>query len=463
MPALRVGQGIDVHPFSDDLTRPLVLGGVAIAGEGVRGLAGHSDADVVAPRGGRCGARRRPGSAISGTAPDTDHAGPAPTDRPARPRGGLAAAAAGSGQRRLHGGGRAAATLAPQSPPWPPASGPRWGAGQRRRRQGRRGWARWAGPRGWPARPWSCWPPPRGRTGRRSRSRRGARRSSRGAERRRAGGPRHPGQEGRRPGRVPGHRGGGQGRMEQAKDASAGRGARGGSSTGRPWPGPDRPGPGGAGEAGRASRPALDRAGGDQVEGRQAVRELCGPAATGPTLLMAEGRSGEILATSRPWPPGRRVTVRRVAPPDRTGGPDRRVPGGGGPARPMADATRGPLPARPRGAGCRSCSCSTASPTRTTSAPCCAGRVRRGDRASSPVTGRPTCRPRWPRWRPAPSSTSRWRWWPGIPTALPALAALGVVTVGLVGEAPTSLYDLPLGDRPVALVARIGGHGPGGP
>ncbi|MGQ0832625.1 MAG: 2-C-methyl-D-erythritol 2,4-cyclodiphosphate synthase [Microthrixaceae bacterium] len=42
---MRVGQGFDVHPFSDDPQRPLVLGGVAFTGE--RGLAGHSDADVV--------------------------------------------------------------------------------------------------------------------------------------------------------------------------------------------------------------------------------------------------------------------------------------------------------------------------------------------------------------------------------------------------------------------------------
>ena len=42
----RVGIGIDVHPFSDDPGRSLVLGGVTLAGE--RGLAGHSDADAVA-------------------------------------------------------------------------------------------------------------------------------------------------------------------------------------------------------------------------------------------------------------------------------------------------------------------------------------------------------------------------------------------------------------------------------
>jgi 2-C-methyl-D-erythritol 2,4-cyclodiphosphate synthase len=42
---MRVGQGIDVHRFSEDPHRPLVLGGVVI--EGARGLGGHSDADAV--------------------------------------------------------------------------------------------------------------------------------------------------------------------------------------------------------------------------------------------------------------------------------------------------------------------------------------------------------------------------------------------------------------------------------
>ncbi len=46
MTVTRVGQGFDVHPFSDDPGRPLVLGGVLFEGE--RGLAGHSDADVIA-------------------------------------------------------------------------------------------------------------------------------------------------------------------------------------------------------------------------------------------------------------------------------------------------------------------------------------------------------------------------------------------------------------------------------
>ena len=40
---IRIGQGIDVHPF--DAARPLILGGVRISDTG--GLAGHSDADAV--------------------------------------------------------------------------------------------------------------------------------------------------------------------------------------------------------------------------------------------------------------------------------------------------------------------------------------------------------------------------------------------------------------------------------
>lgn len=46
MNEVRVGQGFDVHAFTDDPARRLVLGGVHFEGE--RGLVGHSDADVVA-------------------------------------------------------------------------------------------------------------------------------------------------------------------------------------------------------------------------------------------------------------------------------------------------------------------------------------------------------------------------------------------------------------------------------
>lgn len=44
--SLRIGNGFDIHRFSQDASRPLVLGGVVIEGE--VGLDGNSDADVVA-------------------------------------------------------------------------------------------------------------------------------------------------------------------------------------------------------------------------------------------------------------------------------------------------------------------------------------------------------------------------------------------------------------------------------
>lgn len=46
LPRVRVGQGFDVHRFSDDPQRVLILGGCEFPGE--RGLVGHSDADAVA-------------------------------------------------------------------------------------------------------------------------------------------------------------------------------------------------------------------------------------------------------------------------------------------------------------------------------------------------------------------------------------------------------------------------------
>jgi 2-C-methyl-D-erythritol 2,4-cyclodiphosphate synthase len=46
LPRLAVGLGVDMHRFSDDPGRALVLGGTELVGE--RGLEGHSDADAVA-------------------------------------------------------------------------------------------------------------------------------------------------------------------------------------------------------------------------------------------------------------------------------------------------------------------------------------------------------------------------------------------------------------------------------
>ena len=44
-PKLRIGNGFDIHPVSNDPSRPLILGGVEVSSS--FGLAGHSDADVV--------------------------------------------------------------------------------------------------------------------------------------------------------------------------------------------------------------------------------------------------------------------------------------------------------------------------------------------------------------------------------------------------------------------------------
>tara|TARA_Y100000746_G_scaffold187395_1_gene166365 strand:- start:2373 stop:2846 length:474 start_codon:yes stop_codon:yes gene_type:complete len=44
MTEIRVGHGFDVHPFSEDSGRSMVLGGVVFEGPG---LEGHSDADAV--------------------------------------------------------------------------------------------------------------------------------------------------------------------------------------------------------------------------------------------------------------------------------------------------------------------------------------------------------------------------------------------------------------------------------
>ena len=44
MTEIRVGHGFDIHPFSEDSDRSMVLGGVVFDGPG---LEGHSDADAV--------------------------------------------------------------------------------------------------------------------------------------------------------------------------------------------------------------------------------------------------------------------------------------------------------------------------------------------------------------------------------------------------------------------------------
>lgn len=252
----------------------------------------------------------------------------------------------------------------------------------------------------------------------------------------------------------------------KAKDAAAGRG--GSSTTGNKQPVVnDRGrGPGGGrhrGDDGRSQRPRNEGLGGDQVEGRQAVRELllAGRRSVS-TVMMAEGMDAAPILDEIEALAGRKkvavevVSRRRLDSVARTEGAQGVValarPIEETPLEDLCQATvRGRLPfllvvdgitdPHNLGAVLRSAECAGVtgivlprhrsvhlSPTVTKVA---AGAI---EYLPMAVVG-------------------------GVPTALTTLAGLGVWTVGLVGEAATSLYDVSLGDRPVALV--LGSEGAG--
>jgi len=255
----------------------------------------------------------------------------------------------------------------------------------------------------------------------------------------------------------------------KAKDAKAGRagrtvaGAGGSRSGGGRAPVNDRGrGPGGRDVPVRRG-PKHEGLGGDQVEGRQAVRELLSagrrPVAS---LLMAEGMdAAEILDDIEALAARRRVKVdyvsrKRIDAAARTDGSQGVValakPIRETPLEDLCQSTRrGRIPfllvldgitdPHNLGAVLRSAEC--------------AG-----------VTGIVLPRHRSAHLSPtvAKVAAGAIEYLPmalvaGVPTALQQLSGLGVVTVGLVGEATTSLYRLPLGDRPVALVLGSEGHG----
>ncbi len=259
----------------------------------------------------------------------------------------------------------------------------------------------------------------------------------------------------------------------KAQDAKGGRGARsggsragvsrGGAGAGRQDPVNDR-GRGPGGRDGPVRRgPKHEGLGGDQVEGRQAVRELLA-AGRRPvtTLLMAEGMdAAEILDDIEALAARRRVKVevvsrKRLDAAARTEGAQGVValakPIEETPLDDLCQATvRGRLPfllvidgitdPHNLGAVLRSAECAGVT-----------GIVLPRHRAAhlSPTV--------------AKVAAGAIEYLPmalvgGIPTALVRLAELGVWSVGLVGEAPTSLYDLDLGDRPVALVLGSEGNG----
>ena len=139
-PRLRVGQGFDVHPFSDDPGRPLVLGGVTFAGR-----AGPRRAQRRRrhrPRRDRRPAGRgRPRRHRPALPRHRSRAGGGRLDRPAAPGGGRRAGRrVGAAERRLHRrprGAQAGAAAATRSRP---------GC---RTRSARRSPSRASGPRDW--------------------------------------------------------------------------------------------------------------------------------------------------------------------------------------------------------------------------------------------------------------------------------------------------------------------------
>ena len=256
----------------------------------------------------------------------------------------------------------------------------------------------------------------------------------------------------------------------KAKDAKAGRGGAPGrnAGTGRGTGATRAPvndrgrGPGGRDVPVRRG-PKHEGLGGDQVEGRQAVRELLSAGRRPVTsLLLAEGMdAAEILDDIEDLATRRRVKVeyvsrRRLDATARTDGSQGVV----ALARPIEDT--------PLEALCQ--------PTKRGRVPFLLvldgitdphnlGAVLRSAECAG-VTGVVLPRHRSAHLSPtvAKVAAGAIEYLPmalvaGVPVACQQLSGLGVVTVGLVGEATTSLYDLPLGDQPVALV--LGSEGSG--
>jgi 23S rRNA (guanosine2251-2'-O)-methyltransferase len=280
-------------------------------------------------------------------------------------------------------------------------------------------------------------------------------------------------------GRGGGRSGSGGGRDDRSGSRAAGRGGspraasgRGGpKGTGRAAAGAGRPGVGraGAGRVERGGRTGSDRdgqaprrsqetpgLGGEQVEGRQAVRELLlANRRTVRTLMMVEGMDAaailddiEALATKR------RVRVdyvsrKRLDGVARTDGAQGVV----ALAKPVEEVSleqlcepsrRGRLPflvvmdgitdPHNLGALLRSAECAGVTGVvlprhRAVHLSPTVAKVAAGAIEYLPMT-----------------------LVPGIPNALQRLSALGVWTVGLAGDAPRPLYELPLGQEPLALV-----------
>ncbi len=222
---------------------------------------------------------------------------------------------------------------------------------------------------------------------------------------------------------------------------------------------PPRP----TGTAEGRKRPPTSGLGGDQVEGRQAVRELLSAKRRAVTsLLLAEGMDpAPILDEIEALAASRRVRVERVS--------RRRID-----ALARTDAPQGVVAlARPVEDTALESLCQ---PTRRgrlpfllvldgISDPHNLGSLLRSAECAG-VTGVVLPRHRSVHLSPTVTKVAAGavEYLPislvaGIPAALAKLSSLGVWTVGLVGETRQPLYDLQLGDQPVALV--LGSEGSG--
>ncbi len=434
----RIGHGFDVHPFTDQPDRALVLGGVTITGPGSQGLVGHSDADAVA----HALADAVLGAAGLGDlgrhAPDTDpqwngadslailarmvelaaESGWAPVNADCtvvaeRPR---LAPHVGLMSERLGGGARRSSQREGHASRRPRCPGP----GRGDRLLGRRS------PRAVAGHGAGLTPDRRG-------SGAGGDGRRRGAGAKRGGSRTNRGSAGRRP----------------AGDASRGGGRRSAPARrqdarpGRPALGPGR-------------RPASRGLGGDQVEGRQAVRELLrADRRSVRSLLMADDMEpSAVLDDIEALASKRRVRVeyvsrRRLDSVARTDGSQGVV----ALARPIEES---PLDAL--------CTASGRVPLPFLvvldgiTDPHNVGALLRSAECAG-VTGAVLPRHRSAHLSPTVAKVAAGAieylpiaLVPGVPAALRQISERGVWTIGMVGEARQSFYELPLGDQPVALV-----------
>jgi 23S rRNA (guanosine2251-2'-O)-methyltransferase len=255
----------------------------------------------------------------------------------------------------------------------------------------------------------------------------------------------------------------GAGRGRSTANSSRGTGSRAGASKAAPPRRTPRSGGASAPETRARGTSAPSGLGGDQVEGRQAVRELLVANRRAVTsLLMAEGMdAAPILDEIEALASSRRVRIEYVS--------RRRID-----SVARTDAAQGvvalarPIKDTPLESLCQ--------PTRRGRVPFLlvldgitdphnVGSLLRSAECAG-VTGVVLPRHRSAHLSPtvAKVAAGAIEYLPmalvaGVPAALQKLTELGVWSVGLVGEASQSLYRLPLGDQPVALV--LGSEGSG--